>query len=68
MMGEGPERIFIPVCKDPKDHMFTFGPIGYVEVEKVDQCPILVESDDAATKAEEEVGRLARGECGFLRG
>jgi len=44
-MREGLERIFVPVCKHPKDHMFTFGPLGYVEVDRVIECPILVESD-----------------------
>lgn len=38
----GPPRIFIPVCKHPRDYMFTFGPLGYIEVEVVMECPICV--------------------------
>jgi len=45
MMYEGRERIFVPVCKHSKDHMFTFGPLGYVEVDQLIECPIIVESE-----------------------
>ena len=40
---EGPSLIYVPVCKHPKDFMFTFGPIGYQRVDKVGECPICVE-------------------------
>lgn len=42
-MTEGPPRIFVPVCKHPRDYQRTTGPLGWVEVKEVTQCPLLVE-------------------------
>ena len=42
-MTEGPPRIFVPVCKHPKHYQRTTGPLGWVEVDEVKQCPLLVE-------------------------
>jgi len=40
---EGPPRLFVPVCKHPRDYQYTTGPLGYVEVENVTVGPLLVE-------------------------
>jgi len=42
MFTLAPPLIYVPVCKSPRDFMFTFGPIGYQRVEKVGECPLLV--------------------------
>ena len=51
---EGPSRISVPVCKHPRDFMFTFGPLGYEHVEAVKECPILVEPPEKH-QSEQEV-------------
>ena len=42
-MTEGLPRIYVPVCKHPKHYQRTTGPLGWVEVDKVKDCPLLVE-------------------------
>jgi hypothetical protein len=39
---EGPPLIYVPICKHPRDFMFTFGPLGYELVEEVTECPLCV--------------------------
>ena len=34
----GPARIFVPVCKHPRDYQITTGPLGWVEVEDCEQA------------------------------
>lgn len=41
---ESEPMIYVPVCKHPGEFMFTFGPLGYVRVEEVGECPICVET------------------------
>jgi len=43
-MTIGPARYFVPVCKHPRDYAFTFGPLGYEEMEEVAVSPLCVES------------------------
>jgi len=62
-MTEGPARIFVPVCKHPRDYQFTFGPLGWVEVDTVSKCPICVEPPDAHKERLE-----ALAECERCRG
>jgi len=38
---EGPPRTFAPVCKHPRDYIYTTGPVGYEETE--DTPLVLVE-------------------------
>jgi len=39
----GPPRVFVPVCKHPRNYQITMGPLGYEEVEEAVECPLLVE-------------------------
>lgn len=41
----GEPKTYVPVCKHPRDFMFTFGPLGYVLVEEVGECPITVRQE-----------------------
>ena len=42
-MTEGLPRIYVPVCKHPKHYQRTTGPLGWVEVKELGDCPLLVE-------------------------
>lgn len=42
---EGPSRIYVPVCKHPRDFMFVFGPLEYEWVQEVGECPLYVTTD-----------------------
>ena len=44
-MRLGPPLIYIPVCKHPRDFMFSFGPLGYVERYDTAECPVCVRTD-----------------------
>ena len=39
---EGQPMIYVPVCKHPRDFMFTFGPVAYCRVAAIVECPISV--------------------------
>jgi len=43
---EGPPLIYVPICKHPRDFMFTFGPVGYKRVDTVAESPILVRATE----------------------
>lgn len=45
-----PPQIHVPICKDPRDSMVTFGPVGSERVDVVAESPILL----MATKPERE--------------
>ena len=49
---EGQPMIYVPVCKDPSVFPFVFGPAGYVRVDKVDRCPLLIEGPAPNPKQE----------------
>ena len=49
---EGQPMIYVPVCKDPSVFPFVFGPAGYVQVDKVDRCPLLIEGPAPNPKQE----------------
>ena len=55
-MTEGPPRIYVPICKHPKDFMFTFGPLGYELVEQVDDCPIIIRTEERKPERTEDEG------------
>jgi hypothetical protein len=41
-LREGKPIIYVPVCKDPRDFMFVFGPLGYERVKRIGKCPLLI--------------------------
>lgn len=43
---EGPPMIYVPICKHPRDFMFTFGPLGYERVDELGECPLLIQPAD----------------------
>jgi hypothetical protein len=48
--------IYVPICKHPRDFMFTFGPVGYERVEKVKECPLLIRKQ--AKQGKDDASRL----------
>ena len=52
---EGPPRIFVPVSAKWHPMGFCGGPIGWVEVEEVTECPIVIEQHQRSkgTEAQE---------------
>jgi hypothetical protein len=40
----GSARVFVPVCKHPRDYQITTGPLGYEQVDEVTECPLTVKA------------------------
>lgn len=50
---EGPPMIYVPVCKHPRDYLYTAGPMGYERVEQIGRCPLLVEPEGLSEQDQE---------------